>query len=50
MLFRSLRERRAREAEQLASLTGWNIAEIRKKMGEDVAGPEAPWWQRLWKK
>ena len=46
----SLRERRAREAEQLASLTGWNIAEIRKKMGEDVAGPEAPWWQRLWKK
>ena len=46
----TLRERRAREAEQLASLTGWNIAEIRKKMGEDVAGPEAPWWQRLWKK
>jgi len=46
----TLRERRAREAEQLASLTGWNIAEIRKKMGEDAAGPEAPWWQRLWKK
>jgi hypothetical protein len=46
----TLRERRAREAEQLASLTGWNIAEIRKKMGDDVAGPEVPWWQRLWKK
>ena len=46
----TLRERRAREAEQLASLTGWNIADIRKKMGEDPAGPEAPWWQKLWKK
>jgi hypothetical protein len=46
----SLRDRRAREAEQLASLTGWNIADIRKKMGEDPAGPDAPWWQRLWKK
>jgi hypothetical protein len=46
----TLRERRAHEAEQLASLTGWNIAEIRKKMGDDVAGQEAPWWQRLWKK
>jgi hypothetical protein len=46
----AVRERRAREAEQLASLTGWHIADIRKKMGEDAAGPEAPWWQRLWKK
>src|SRR3954471_17539141 len=46
----TLRERRAREAEQLAGLTGWNIADIQKKMGDDVAGPEGPWWQRLWKK
>ena len=38
----TLRERREQEAEQLASLTGWNLAEIRKKMGlTDVAGPEA---------
>jgi hypothetical protein len=43
-------ERHAREAEQLASLTGWNLAEIRKKMGADAAaGPEPAWWQKLWK-
>jgi hypothetical protein len=46
----SVRERRAREAEQLASLTGWNIADIRKKMGEDPAAPDRAWWERLWKK
>jgi len=45
----SLRDRRAREAEQLARLTGWNIADIRKKMGEDPAAPERAWWERLWK-
>jgi hypothetical protein len=49
----SLRERHAREAEQLARLTGWNLADIRKKMGPELsapAGPEAAWWERLWKK
>jgi hypothetical protein len=47
---RSLVERRAREGEQLASLTGWNIADIRKKMGPDPAvGAEPAWWDRLWK-
>jgi hypothetical protein len=47
---RSLVERHTREAEQLASLTGWNIADIRKKMGADSAiGPERAWWERLWK-
>jgi len=44
-----LRQRRAREAEQLAHLTGWNIADIRKKMGEDPAAPDRPWWERVWK-
>jgi hypothetical protein len=46
-----LRKRQDREAQTLASLTGWDIAEIRKKM--NVPGDEpAPqsWWQRLWKK
>jgi hypothetical protein len=47
---RSLVERRAREAEQLASLTGWNLADIRKKMGADPAAPDAAWWEKLWKK
>ena len=47
---RSLVERRGREAEQLAALTGWNINDIRKKMGPDPAiGPEPAWWERLWK-
>jgi hypothetical protein len=47
---RSLVERHTREAEQLASLTGWNITDIRKKMGRDPAiGPEPAWWERLWK-
>ena len=47
---RSLVDRHAREAEQLASLTGWNIVDIRKKMGpEPQVGPERAWWERLWK-
>jgi hypothetical protein len=47
---RSLLERHNREAEQLASLTGWNIADIRKKMGPEASiGPELAWWERLWK-
>jgi len=47
---RSVAARHTREAEQLASLTGWNIADIRKKMGPEPAiGPEPAWWERLWK-
>jgi hypothetical protein len=47
---RSLVERHTRESEQLASLTGWNIADIRKKMGPDsTSEPERAWWERLWK-
>ena len=48
-----LERRRERESQTLASLTGWNIDEIRKKMGvpaESRPG-ETPvkWWERLWK-
>jgi len=47
---RLLAERRSGEATQLASLTGWSLADIRKKMGPDApAGPEPTWWERLWK-
>jgi hypothetical protein len=47
---RTLVERHAREARQLASLTGWTLADIRKKMGADgPAGPEPTWWERLGK-
>jgi hypothetical protein len=48
----ALAERQAREAEQLSRLTGWNIADIRAKMGPDapVRVQPAAWWERLWKK
>ena len=47
----SLRDRHAREAEQLARLTGWNVADVRKKMGAEPAAPADPaWWERLWMK
>ncbi len=46
-----LRARQDQEAQTLASLTGWDVAEIRGKMnlGGDEPAPLA-WWQRLWKK
>jgi len=45
----SLRERNARQAEQLARLTGWTVPDIRRKMGPDgPVGPEPAWWDRLW--
>jgi hypothetical protein len=48
----ALPERRERDAQTLASLTGWNIGEIRRSMGSDNAAPETvpvKWWQRIWK-
>lgn len=47
----ALAERQAREAETLARLTGWPLAEIRDRMRipETVpASEETPWWRRLW--
>jgi len=45
-----VRQRQEREAQTLASLTGWDIANIRDKMN---LGGESPapgnWWERLWK-
>jgi hypothetical protein len=45
-----LRERYEREAQTLASLTGWNIGDIRKTMNiaSVPAGEEKKWYQRLW--
>jgi len=46
------RQRQEREAQQLASLTGWDIDEIRAKIDfPGVPTPDdkpAPWWSRLW--
>ena len=47
---RTLADRRVREAEQLARLTGWNVAELRKKMGADLPVRAGAWWEQLWKK
>jgi hypothetical protein len=47
-----LPERNARSADSLARLTGWTVAEIRRKMGSDAPVAPAPvpaWWERLWK-
>ena len=47
----SVVERHSKEAEQLARLTGWTIAEIRTKMGPERAVRPAPaWWETLWQK
>ncbi len=48
----TLGPRYEKEAETLASLTGWSIADIRKRMGREALTPTAPpesWWQRIWK-
>lgn len=46
-----LRQRREREAQNLASLTGWDISEIRRSMNNGNPGAQPPmkWWQRIWR-
>lgn len=45
-----LRERYEREAQTLATLTGWNIGDIRKAMNIAAlpTSDEKKWYQRLW--
>ena len=44
-----LAARHERDARALAELTGWELADIRRKMDLDGAPPEdEPWWKRLW--
>jgi hypothetical protein len=47
-----VRERQEREAQQLANLTGWDIADIRRKIpfaGGEIPEPDKePWWKRIW--
>jgi hypothetical protein len=51
---RDLVARREREAQTLASLTGWPIEEIRRQqgvvpaMGPAKDDPTVPWWRKLW--
>jgi len=44
----NLKERQEEEAENLASLTGWDINQIRDKMGMASLVGKKTWWQRLW--
>jgi hypothetical protein len=47
---RQLVDRREREAQTLANLTGWNIADIRRRQGAPprAAVDDRAWWQRIW--
>ncbi len=45
--------RQEQEARTLASLTGWDLAEIRERMGLDgrprlEEEDDRPWWQKIW--
>ena len=48
-----LAQRQKTEAETLASLTGWDISEIYKKMGMNESGsglkPPKKWYQKIWR-
>jgi hypothetical protein len=44
---RSLPARFEKEAQTLANLTGWDIAEVRKKMNLQQPIPQQ-WWKKLW--
>ncbi|MEM7587419.1 MAG: DUF2330 domain-containing protein [Acidobacteriota bacterium] len=49
--FAKVEQRESRNAETLASLTGWDVATIRDRMpdrGTVPAGDETPWWKKLW--
>ncbi len=43
----SVRDRQEREAKTLASLTGWNINDIRNKI-TFVQPQTVPWWRNIW--
>ena len=46
--FDELNQRRAHEAETLADLTGWNLADVIKKAGLKPESQPKTWWQGIW--
>ena len=40
--------RRGKQAETVASLTGWDMPRIRQRMGPDAPADPAPWWKNIW--
>ena len=51
---RELPKRREQEAQTLASLTGWDIADIRRRMNLKASSQapdpkeDEPWWKKIW--
>ncbi len=45
-----LAKRNAQEAQTLASLTGWSIDDIRKKMNLGPGATNQKWWEKMWGK
>jgi hypothetical protein len=48
---RDLADRLRQEAAALARITGWPIADIRKKMATEtrpLEGEDSPWWRHIW--
>ena len=47
----TVKDRHEQEATRLASLTGWNVADVRARSGLDRTGPpDGAWWERLWRR
>jgi hypothetical protein len=46
-----LSQRHEREAQNLASLTGWDVSQIRRSMNAGRVPPPGPtkWWQQIWR-
>ncbi|MEA2625063.1 MAG: hypothetical protein QOD06_1108 [Candidatus Binatota bacterium] len=45
--FEELRQRRVKEAETLAELTGWDVTDVRGKMSIETE-PARRWWEKIW--
>jgi hypothetical protein len=48
LYFEGVRQRQEHEAQGLAALTGWNLAQIRTRMELPPVAAQA-WWERLWR-
>ncbi len=46
--FRDLKQRKIREARNLADLTGWDVNAVMKKAGLGAQPRPEPWWKGLW--
>ena len=48
--YKEVRERHNQEAETLAQLTGWDVNDIRRKMGlvVSIVPRDNGWWKKLW--